>query len=104
MIKSKYLKPLEENENKTQHTISKINFLKSASDEELHELGRCVKSFYSPFLERNNPEFWEDYFKDYNITEPLTSEDKVRINRLHKQLGDNPNLTVAEFLKTQRHV
>lgn len=103
MIKEKYLKPLVDNENKTQHTISKINFLKSASDEELHRLGMCIKSFYSPFLERNNPEFWKEYAKDYDLNVKITTEDKIRTNRIFKQLDDNPNLTVREFLETQRH-
>ncbi|MCK1191453.1 hypothetical protein MXZ21_06600 [Streptococcus uberis] len=104
MIKEKYLKPLEEIENKSIRTKSQINFLKSASDEELHDLGMCIKAFYSPYLERNHPEFWEGYAKEYNLNLQITSKDKIRTNRLFDRLDENPNLTVAEFLKTQRHV
>ncbi|GAA5405122.1 hypothetical protein SuUB85_11450 [Streptococcus uberis] len=104
MIKEKYLKPLKEIAIESDYLTKRINFLESASDSELHDLGLCVKSFFSPYLERENPSFWEEYAKDYGISAQITSEDKIRMNRLYRALEKNSNLTVAEFLKTQRHV
>lgn len=100
MIKKKFIEPLEERENLSATELAKIRFLKSASDEELHKLGMCVKSFYSPYLERENPSFWLEYAKEYGLSPLITTADKIRINCLHKQLENNPHLTAKEFLNS----
>ena len=106
MIKDRFLRPLLEDEKA--YYIKGVNFLKSATDDELKRLGLAIFCFFPPEIMKQitncrqlniDYSFIDDYAKEYGISIILTSKDKVMGGRLFNEVLDNPNLTAKEFLK-----
>ena len=107
MIKDRFLRPLLEKE--TVYYKSCVDFLKSATDDELKQLGLAIFWLFPPEIMKQvtnyrspnvDYSFIDDYVREYGILTEVTSRDKVVGGRLFNTLLDNSTLKAKEFLKT----
>lgn len=86
-----------------------INFLNSATDEDLREIGlpifvlvsgpwlRMMSTWYKTPIDCS---FVKDYMEYYGIPEEIPLDYKMKSSRLYRLLTDKPTLTAKEFLST----
>ncbi|HEM2581391.1 TPA: hypothetical protein U0423_000224 [Streptococcus suis] len=75
-----------------------ISFLKSATDEELSELGYAILPLLPNKAVTNNP-LIDDFAKTYNFKKSYNQDTRFRGRRLLRELRLNHDLTASEFLK-----
>ena len=85
-----------------------VSFLKSASDEELHRIGKAVFYLYPANIREQlankrkksvDYSFIADYTRTYKIDSTTTSKDKSRGSALLAFLRENPDTDATEFCK-----
>lgn len=85
-----------------------VSFLKSASDDELHRIGKAVFYLYPANIREQlankrkdsvDYSFIDDYTRTYNIDSITTSKDKSRGSALLAFLRKNPDMDATEFCK-----
>lgn len=100
MIAERFLKPF----NNQNHQW--VRFIKSATDEELKELGWTTfflypdeirKQMMNHLRSQGEYDFVEDYITTYGLQQRMTSKDKARWNKLYQLLKLYPDLTAKEF-------
>ncbi|WP_105143517.1 hypothetical protein [Streptococcus suis] len=75
-----------------------IAFLKSATDEELSELGYAILPLLPNKAVTNNP-LIEDLAKTYKFKKSYNQDTRFRGRRLLRELRSNHDLIASEFLK-----
>lgn len=116
MIKQRFLKPFNDSlQVKAELALSGldatrcINFLKSATDEQIAKIGwgllyiypeEIRKQFGNRKLNEIDYSFSNDFRETYSLEEKFTSIDKSTGTKLVQLLKKNPELTATEFLST----
>lgn len=109
MIKDRFLKPFEEFSDSITDKDVKINFINSANDDELREIGLSILCLFPSQIRRQignrhrsdiDYSFIEDYTSTYSIDRELKTKDKACAGKLYNQLMDNHGLTAIDFLST----
>lgn len=117
MIKKRFLEPFQDIPSVRADILvftnglslkSIASFLESASDDELHRIGKAVFYLYPANIREQlankrkdsvDYSFIDDYTRTYNIDSTTTSKDKSRGSALLVFLRENPNMDATEFCK-----